>query len=130
MRSHSQVILVNFWRGRCFFSTCRLSHLGTFCRIQGIIIFPDPFTAPISPPATPHPKIWGSQPMFPLSCARVCMHIGCETSAHKKTRSAHKSHKCSLQKCVFHIHTSFQTQMSSGKILHKGNFMHTQTLKN
>ena len=27
MRSHSQVILVNFWRGICFFSTCRLSHL-------------------------------------------------------------------------------------------------------
>ena len=36
--------------------------------------------------------------MFPLSCACVCALTSCETSAHKKTRSAHK---CSLQKCFF-----------------------------
>ena len=27
VRSHSQVILVNFWRADAFFSTCRLSHI-------------------------------------------------------------------------------------------------------
>src|SRR6218665_2167971 len=45
-----------------------------------------------------------SYSMFPLSCAceRAC--TGPETSAHKKTWSAHK---CSLQKCGLHIfHTS------------------------
>src|SRR6218665_3871881 len=28
------------------------------------------------------------------------------------------------------LYTSFQIQTSSGKMMHKGNFMHTQTLKN
>jgi len=41
--------------------------------------------------------------MFPLSCARECAHTGRETSAHKKTWSAHKY---SLQKwlCTHFIH--------------------------
>src|SRR6218665_589273 len=38
--------------------------------------------------------------MFPLSCARVPAHTGRETSAHKKTSSAHK---CYLQICLLHI---------------------------
>src|SRR6218665_342203 len=29
-------------------------------------------------------------PMFPLSCAHVRAHTGCEMSAHRKTLSAHK----------------------------------------
>src|SRR6218665_4124061 len=32
----------------------------------------------------------GFKPMFPLSCARVRAHTGCETSAHKKTWRANK----------------------------------------
>src|SRR6218665_3199906 len=47
-----------------------------------------------------------SPPMFPLSCARVLEHTGLETSAHKKTWSAHK---CSFKKCVcllFHTRRS------------------------
>src|SRR6218665_449853 len=35
-------------------------------------------------------------PMFPLSYVRVHAHTGHETSAHKKTWSAHK---CSFQSC-------------------------------
>src|SRR6218665_2323415 len=66
--------------------------------------------------------------MFPLSCARVRMHTSREMSTHNKTWSAHK---CSFQKCVLHIisYTSFQIQMSPGKMLHTRNFFCTQTLK-
>src|SRR6218665_879372 len=65
--------------------------------------------------------------MFPLSCARACTHTGHETSAHKKTWSAHK---CSLQRCFAHTsYTSFQIQMNSGKMLQKIFFMHTDFKK-
>jgi len=69
--------------------------------------------------------------MFLLSCARVRMNTGCEMSAHKKTYL-----ECTQifppKRFFAHIHTylSFQIQTSSGKILHKINFMHTQILKN
>ena len=39
--------------------------------------------------------------MFPLSCACVRVHTSRETSAYKRTWSAHK---CSFQKCVLHIY--------------------------
>jgi len=58
-------------------------------------------------------------------CMCVRVHTGRETSAHKKTWSAHK---WSLQNCV--LHTLFHIQKSSGYMLHKRNFMRTQTLKN
>jgi len=56
--------------------------------------------------------------MFPLSCAHLHAHTGRETSSQNKNWNAHK---CSFQKCFFaHIsYTSFQIQMSSGKMLHK-----------
>jgi len=65
--------------------------------------------------------------MFPLNCA--CVHAGHEMSAQNKTWS---THKCLLKKFFFHIYhyTSFQIQMSSHKMLHKRNFMRTQTLRN
>ena len=57
----------------------------------------------------------------------MCAHAGRETSPHKKTWSAHK---CSLRKYFALIsYTSFQIQMSSAKMLHKRNYMCTQTLK-
>src|SRR6218665_836698 len=59
-------------------------------------------------------------PMFPLRCVRVRAHTSRETSAHKKTWS---THKCLFKKCVC---TSFQIQV----LLHRRNFMRTQTLKN
>src|SRR6218665_3359208 len=67
-----------------------------------------------------------SSTMFPLSCARA--HTSCETSAHKKTWSAHN---CPFLKCLHIIsYTSFHKQMSPGKMLHKRNFMRTETFKN
>src|SRR6218665_1131152 len=60
--------------------------------------------------------------MFRLSSARVCAHIGRETSAHKKTWSAHK---CSFQNCVLHIfhtrHSKFirvQVKCCTKDVLH------------
>jgi len=69
--------------------------------------------------------------MFNLSCAHVRVYAPSshETSAHEKTWSAHK---CFFQKSSSHIiisYTSFQIQISSGKMLHKRNFLRTQTLK-
>src|SRR6218665_4004157 len=65
--------------------------------------------------------------MFPLSCARVHAHTGSETSAHKKTWSAHK---CSLKKVFAHIlYTQFQIQTSSGKMLPKKLYAHTDLKK-
>jgi len=65
----------------------------------------DRLPLPLPPVAETCRKYLG--PMFLLSCARV--HTGPETSAHKKTGSAHK---CSLQKCVsniFHaLHSKFR----------------------
>ena len=68
------------------------------------------------------------QSMFPLSCARVRAHTICEMSTHKKTLSAHIS---SLQKCFcsYFIHV-IPNSMGSCKMLHKRNFMCTQTVKN
>jgi len=55
--------------------------------------------------------------MFPLSCARERVNTSREQSAHKKTWNAHK---WSFPRCFAHIsYTSFQTQMSHGKMLHK-----------
>src|SRR6218665_928403 len=60
---------------------------------------------------------------FPLRCARLRAHIGHETSAHKKTWSAHK---CSFQNVSAHIScTSFKIQKSSGTMLHIRYFMRT-----
>jgi len=65
--------------------------------------------------------------MFPLSCARVRAHTGHETSASKKTWSAHK---CFLKNGFANIsYTSLHIQINSDEMLHKRNFMRTQTLK-
>ena len=66
-------------------------------------------------------------PMFHLRCARL--HTFYETSAHNKTWSANK---CFFKKCFCTClsYISFYIQIYSGKMLHKGNFMRTQTLKN
>src|SRR6218665_841534 len=62
--------------------------------------------------------------MSPLSCAHRCACKGRETSANKETWS---TRKCFIQKLFAHIsYMTIQIQMSSGKILHKRNFMHTQ----
>jgi len=65
--------------------------------------------------------------MLPLSCAHERVHTGHETSAHKKTLSAHR---CSFQKCfcTYFIHV-VQIQLRHGKMLRNRNFMCTQTLK-
>jgi len=73
--------------------------------------------------------------MSPLSCARVHAHIGRETS------HGHQDVRAHTRKLGVHInipsrnvftpisYMSFQIQISSGKMLHKRNFMCTQTLK-
>jgi len=63
--------------------------------------------------------------MFPLSCTQAVI------GAHTRKLGAH-SKLMFLEKNVLNIisYTSFQIQMSAGKMLHKGNFMPTQTLKN
>jgi len=73
--------------------------------------------------------------MFPLNCAQVCAHTGRETSAHKKTWSAHKCAHINVKGhpkmfSAYISYMSFQIQLSSGKMLHKRNFMHMETLKN
>jgi len=69
------------------------------------------------------------RPMFPLSCVRVRAHTRREMSAHKKLGT----HINFPLKTVFtHIlYMSFYIiQISASKMLHTGNFVHTQTLKN
>jgi len=61
-----------------------------------------------------HPKVFpGYVPSNVPSKLRACAHTGCETSAHKKTWSAHK---CSLQKCVLHI---FHTRLTRHSIFRR-----------
>src|SRR6218665_2928575 len=56
---------------------------------------------------------------------RVLAHSSRETSAHRKTWSGNK---CSFLMCLHIIsYTSFRIQMSPGKMLHKRNFMRTDT---
>jgi len=65
--------------------------------------------------------------MFPLSCAHVRAHTGCEMSAHKKIWS---THMCSIQKwffLIFHTHHS-KFRWVQVKCCTK-TFMHTPTLK-
>src|SRR6218665_4195673 len=50
-------------------------------------------------------------------------HTSHETSAHKKTLSAHR---CAFQKCF----CTYFIVTSPGNMLHKRNFMHIQTFKN
>src|SRR6218665_3397774 len=56
------------------------------------------------------------QAMFPLGYAHVHAHTGCETSAHKKTWSTYFTFKDVFAHMSY---TSFQIQMSPGKMLHK-----------
>src|SRR6218665_173056 len=66
-----------------------------------------------------------SSATFPLSCAR--WQTGHETSTYKKTWSAHK---CFFQSVFAQIScTSFHIQINSGQMLHKRNFLCTQTSK-
>jgi len=62
--------------------------------------------------------------MYPLSCVRVCAHTRRETSAHKKTWSAHK---CSFQKCFCRcfIHVVPNTYGSRLNVAQKKFFPHT-----
>jgi len=58
--------------------------------------------------------------MFLLSCACVRVHTR-KLGAHRNVR---------FKNVFAHIsYTSLQIQMSSGEMVHKGNFMRTQTLK-
>ena len=70
----------------------------------------------------------GSWAMFPLSCARA--HTGRETG---RTKNVERTLLTFPPKILFVglciSYTSFQIQIS-GKLLHTGNFMRTQTLKN
>ena len=71
--------------------------------------------------------------MFPLSCASVRVCVCVRTHVVRQVHTIeHEAHINVPSKNVFaHIsYTSFQIQMSSGKMLHKRNFMHIQTLKN
>ena len=46
-------------------------------------------------------RIFGWRPMFPLSCVwHAHTHTGCETSAHKKTWSAHRAFFVTLRACT------------------------------
>src|SRR6218665_3543068 len=64
----------------------------------------------------------GSWSMFHPSCALVRTHTGHETSAHAKIWS---SHNVPSKNVFAHIsYTSFQIQMSSGKVLHRRNLIH------
>ena len=63
--------------------------------------------------------------MFPLCCA----HTQVVRRAHTRKLGAHIN--IPSRNVFAHIsYTSVQIQMSSGKMLHKRNFMRTQTLKN
>src|SRR6218665_2646439 len=64
--------------------------------------------------------------MFPLSCAHVRAQSSCETRAHRNL-GAHinvPSRNDKINTC-----RTYEIQMNPGKMLHKGNLMHTKTLK-
>ena len=67
--------------------------------------------------------------MIPLSCARVRTHTGRETSTRTRKLGAHIN--VPSKNLFAHIsYMVFQIHMILGKMLHKRNFMRTQTLKN
>jgi len=73
-----------------------------------------------------NPVTW-LPPMLPLSCA--CAHTGGVRRTHTRKLGAH-TNVSSNNVFAYTKNTSFQIQVSAGKMLHITNFMRTQTLKN
>jgi len=69
------------------------------------------------------------EPMFPLSCARVCARIQAVRRAHTRRLCAHIDVPSkNVVACI--SYTSFQIQSRPGKMLYSINFMCTQTFQN